>query len=788
MKTNSFLVAFLCLNFLFYSCGSDDDGPTVDPIVQDPNPDPEPEPEPEVLSGVFLDSAVEGLTFETATQSGTTDSNGTFMYLAGESITFSVGDILLGSAPGQDEITPITLAQQVDAAATVSSPLAANIAAFLQTLDADSDQSNGITITEGVVANLGISSLDFSQPIESILADIVLNVAKNEGSFLTVVPAHTASQNMAASLGVEFDGEENLTFSHFMPWLKTYFASTFNQNVPASAVYKNTLNVEGQLTATDITLRYSGRTIFALTFDSFNEAGLPNRGVLSFERAGLPFGTFPPANETMNEWEISYDGQNRVMTLQETQNGFSFEPLNFSGHDEQNRPLTFNQVFESEDGSSRNSLEYTFSFEDGYLATETSTFDNSFTSDDFSFNSSSTNNYLYSYNGEKNFDEVTLEFESTYEEALDGDEFNSSSTGTSSFNFSYGAEQRLETINRDTNSMNDEGSTFSSSETRTYDGDEILVSRTFENDSGFTSETIYTNGVAVSSTNTFQNLINREEEYFADGSRTIKQYFYGDDDILVEVITTELDANFIVRKETFEFFMDGEPSFTYVDEYDANGVVIKVTGLNGDGSLSFIDSFEGGLLVRTEFYSEGVLSSSQEFSYDGNGFINQVIFKDAEGVVAQINNYTRDALGNILTVEGLFGDESPWFNETWEYDANGLISMITVDYFDGYTDIFFYEDGVLVRGEFYDDQGNLYDVIDYTTTGKAARVKGTFSKKSQQLNATKLRSQAENDKKVGVLTTQRTTQKKLAPRMKKNVALLQYLKVTAQDGRDHRKW
>jgi hypothetical protein len=50
-----------------------------------------------VSTGVFIDSAVEGLQYETSTQSGTTNSLGEYDYLAGETVTFSIGGIVLGS-------------------------------------------------------------------------------------------------------------------------------------------------------------------------------------------------------------------------------------------------------------------------------------------------------------------------------------------------------------------------------------------------------------------------------------------------------------------------------------------------------------------------------------------------------------------------------------------------------------------------------------------------------------------------------------------------------------------
>ena len=59
--------------------------------------------------GEFLDSAVQGLRFITQSQSGTTDNNGRFNYRTGETISFYVGDILLGSAPAKDTMTPVDL-------------------------------------------------------------------------------------------------------------------------------------------------------------------------------------------------------------------------------------------------------------------------------------------------------------------------------------------------------------------------------------------------------------------------------------------------------------------------------------------------------------------------------------------------------------------------------------------------------------------------------------------------------------------------------------------------------
>ena len=56
----------------------------------------------------FIDSPVEGLAFKSASRSGLTDRNGNFPYTPGETVTFSVGNIVLGSVkPTSNKVTPM---------------------------------------------------------------------------------------------------------------------------------------------------------------------------------------------------------------------------------------------------------------------------------------------------------------------------------------------------------------------------------------------------------------------------------------------------------------------------------------------------------------------------------------------------------------------------------------------------------------------------------------------------------------------------------------------------------
>ena len=123
-----------------------------------------------VKEGKFLDSTVEGIRYCTATQSGITDSQGTFKYKKGESITFFIGTVSLGQeAPAKPVMTPIDL---VEGAVDQTDPTVTNICRFLQTLDNDGNADNGITIikeirdlSEGISINFNLTEDEFGNDL-----------------------------------------------------------------------------------------------------------------------------------------------------------------------------------------------------------------------------------------------------------------------------------------------------------------------------------------------------------------------------------------------------------------------------------------------------------------------------------------------------------------------------------------------------------------------------------------------------------------------------------------------
>lgn len=114
---------------------------------------------PEPLTGSFLDSAVEGLSYMTATRSGVTDQDGTFTYMEDEAVTFALGETALGGAYGGDVLTPL----EINNSMALEDPRVVNLLRLLQSLDVDQDPSNGIQLPPEVAhfsAELDLSDLN----------------------------------------------------------------------------------------------------------------------------------------------------------------------------------------------------------------------------------------------------------------------------------------------------------------------------------------------------------------------------------------------------------------------------------------------------------------------------------------------------------------------------------------------------------------------------------------------------------------------------------------------------
>ena len=128
--------------FLLASCGGRSDSPST-------------------LTGVFIDSPVINIGYRTATQNGNTNSRGEFKYLAGETVTFFIGELEFPPVLAAEVVTPLDMADTDD----VAHHMVVNIIRLLQSLDKDGDPDNGINITQTAKDNAVF--LDFDLSIES---------------------------------------------------------------------------------------------------------------------------------------------------------------------------------------------------------------------------------------------------------------------------------------------------------------------------------------------------------------------------------------------------------------------------------------------------------------------------------------------------------------------------------------------------------------------------------------------------------------------------------------------
>jgi len=169
MKKPQWMALYLCLPLALSGCGDGGSKQQAEPLV-----------------GTLQAGRPQGVQFQTPSQSGSTDAEGRFTYLPGETVTFSVAGVELGSVPGAAGVSLFTLAglspptteralrRELDRAQRISTPFtrAINMARLLMMLDADGNPDNGLDargreslVTAGS-ADLDLRVVDFADRIQ----------------------------------------------------------------------------------------------------------------------------------------------------------------------------------------------------------------------------------------------------------------------------------------------------------------------------------------------------------------------------------------------------------------------------------------------------------------------------------------------------------------------------------------------------------------------------------------------------------------------------------------------
>lgn len=190
--------------------------------------------------GVFADSPVEGLTYVIGTKTAQTNAAGQFAYEEGQTITFKVGGIVLGSATASAFMSPVSL---VSGATDENNTTVTNIAKFLQTIDDDNDPSNGIKLTSAIHnAALG-RSIDFTRSDAAYDVDpavtgayaALIAVSSTPGAGHTAVSAAAAKSHLRNTLLTALSGTYSGSYAGSN-------SGTFSINISTTGVITGTGN------------------------------------------------------------------------------------------------------------------------------------------------------------------------------------------------------------------------------------------------------------------------------------------------------------------------------------------------------------------------------------------------------------------------------------------------------------------------------------------------------------------------------------------------------------------
>jgi predicted acyl esterase len=154
-------------------------------------------PATDIATGVFA-GPISGLRYQTPTQTGVTNERGEFQYRKGESVTFLIGGLVLGSAAGAPSVNLAQLVNRADGKIDrLHDPIVTNLARLVQTLDREGTVENGVTIAPIVHELIGPMVVNFNQADTD--AEKVADAATSGGP---------SSEQM-----VSFAGDQTVTFA-----------------------------------------------------------------------------------------------------------------------------------------------------------------------------------------------------------------------------------------------------------------------------------------------------------------------------------------------------------------------------------------------------------------------------------------------------------------------------------------------------------------------------------------------------------------------------------------------
>lgn len=212
IRPRQVFLTLLCLGIAGCGGGGSSDTPTVSVSPPEESAPPPDDSGPSQATGVFLDSSVINIDYQTETLAGVTSSLGEYDYLPGETVTFSIGDLEFPSVQASGTVTALDIFGTAD---TLDSSVV-NMIRLLQTLDQDGNPDNGITISDMVKSTATQVDFDLSED-EFASSSAVMTLIMNAGQDNTVtelVNRQNAIDHFNRTLtdipaGLAFDGVDD---------------------------------------------------------------------------------------------------------------------------------------------------------------------------------------------------------------------------------------------------------------------------------------------------------------------------------------------------------------------------------------------------------------------------------------------------------------------------------------------------------------------------------------------------------------------------------------------------
>ena len=169
-----------------------------------------------VAGATVIDGVVVGMSYSTSSGiTGATDFNGTFKYGLGDTVTFSIGSVVVGTISAASAMADGKLFLQEIAGVgleNITDDYVEKLAIFLQTLDNDGDAYNGIVITDEMHALFSDDNFD----LEAITKEELVQLLLDNG--LTPVDEDEAIQHVKDMITehaglTEFEEDDNDSIS-----------------------------------------------------------------------------------------------------------------------------------------------------------------------------------------------------------------------------------------------------------------------------------------------------------------------------------------------------------------------------------------------------------------------------------------------------------------------------------------------------------------------------------------------------------------------------------------------